>query len=55
MFDSVDGLAVDPHPATAFVWSRHLLRIRVGRYRVIYAVDEDARRIEIIHLGRSVS
>ena len=54
VFDVVDELAHDPHPATAFPWgSADLLRLRVGRYRVLYAVENLVVRIVVIHLGRA--
>jgi mRNA interferase RelE/StbE len=54
VFDVVDDLARDPRPATAFPWgSADLLRLRVGRYRVLYEVDDKVVRIDVIHLGRS--
>ncbi len=53
VFDAVDELADDPRPASAFALGNpDLLRLRVGRYRVLYAVDERVVRIQVIHLGR---
>lgn len=54
VFDVVDDLAREPRPATAFPWgSADLLRLRVGRYRLLYEVDDRVVRIDVIHLGRS--
>jgi mRNA interferase RelE/StbE len=54
LFDVVDELANDPRPATAFPWgSADLLRLRVGRYRVLYEVDNHVVKIDVIHLGRA--
>lgn len=54
VFDVVDDLARDPRPATAFPWgSADLLRLRVGRYRLLYEVDDRVVRIDVIQLGRS--
>ena len=54
VFDAVDDLAGDPRPPTSFPWgSTVFLRLRVGRYRVLYEIDDRAIRIDVIHLGRS--
>lgn len=53
VFDAVDELVVDPRPATSFPWGRSdLLRLRVGRYRVLYEVDDRVIRIDVIQPGR---
>ncbi len=54
VFDTVDGLATDPRPPTAIPWgSTTFLRLRVGRYRVLYEINDRLIRIDVIHLGRS--
>ena len=54
VFDTVDDLASDPRPPTAFPWgSTAFLRLRVGRYRVLYEINDRLIRIDVIHLGRS--
>ncbi len=54
VFDRVDQLASEPRPATAYQWGNTgLLRLRIGRYRVVYEVDHQVVRIDVIHLGRS--
>ena len=56
VFDAVAGLAHDPHSESATAWRRSgFLRLRVGRYRVLYEVDKQWLRIGVIHLGRSGS
>ena len=52
VFDAVDTLAEDPRSAGAFAWARDRYRLRVGRYRVIYEVDERIVTVAVIHLGR---
>lgn len=42
---AVDGLAEDSHPADAFRWGR-MLRLRAGRYRIMYLVEGDLITIE---------
>jgi mRNA interferase RelE/StbE len=54
VFDTVDDLAGDPRPPEAIRWgSTNLLRLRVGRYRVLYEIDDQLIRIDVIHLGRN--
>lgn len=54
VFDRVDELASEPRPATAYPWGNtDLLRLRIGRYRVLYEIDHQVVRIDVIHLGRS--
>ncbi|MER5913038.1 type II toxin-antitoxin system RelE/ParE family toxin [Streptomyces sp. NPDC001982] len=54
--DDPDGVrqvftAVDPRPDGAF-GSADLLRIHVGRYRVMYEISDQQIRVSVIHLGR---
>lgn len=54
VFDTVDDLAQNPRPAAAHPWGgTDLLRLRIGRYRVLYEVDEHIVRIDVLHLGRT--
>ena len=53
VFDTVDDLAREPRPPTAIPWgSTAFLRLRVGRYRVLYEINDRLIRINVIHLGR---
>ncbi|MEO3936491.1 type II toxin-antitoxin system RelE/ParE family toxin [Dermatophilaceae bacterium Soc4.6] len=53
LFETVDDLARDPRPAAAFPWgSGGVLRLRAGRYRVLYEIDDTTVRIDVLHLGR---
>jgi hypothetical protein len=40
---ALDALARDPYPAESFRWGE-LLRLRVGRYRIMYVVEGDLSR-----------
>jgi mRNA interferase RelE/StbE len=51
VFGAVDRLAEDPRPEGAF-GSTDLLRIHVGRYRVLYEIGDHQVRVSVIHLGR---
>ncbi len=54
IFDAVDDLASNPRPPPAFPWgSTAFLRLRVGRYRVLYEIDDQPIRIDVIHPGRN--
>ncbi|WP_088286126.1 type II toxin-antitoxin system RelE/ParE family toxin [Kineosporia sp. A_224] len=52
VLDQVERLCVEPRPPEARAWGEVLLRLRVGRYRVTYSVDDAAEHIEIIRVGR---
>ena len=54
VLDAIDRLVDDPRPAASFPFgSRDLRRLRVGRYRVLYAIHAD--RISIGHIARGPS
>lgn len=42
---ALDALALDPYPAESFRWGA-MLRLRVGRYRIMYVVEGDLITIE---------
>jgi mRNA interferase RelE/StbE len=47
------ALAIDPRPdGAAKLAGTELWRIRVGPLRVIYAVEDDARRVVVLKVGR---
>jgi mRNA interferase RelE/StbE len=51
---AVAGLAVDPRPAgckAMAAWPPAHYRVRVGDYRVIYAVDDDERVVTVVRVG----
>jgi mRNA interferase RelE/StbE len=51
VLDTIDRLADDPRPAGSFPYgSPDLRRLRVGRYRVLYEITEDA--IAVRHIAR---
>ena len=51
VLDVIDRLADDPRPAGSFPYgSPDLRRLRVGRYRILYEIAEDA--IAVRHIAR---
>jgi mRNA interferase RelE/StbE len=54
LLDAIDRLADDPRPPGAFPYgSPDVRRLRVGRYRVLYEISEDA--VAIRHIARGVA
>jgi mRNA interferase RelE/StbE len=54
VLDAIDQLAEDPRPAGSFPYgSPDLRRLRVGRYRVLYEITEDA--IAVRHIARGIA
>jgi mRNA interferase RelE/StbE len=50
--EAIDGLADDPRPAgSRKLRGREGYRLRVGDYRVLYAVDHEARRVTVTRVG----
>ena len=51
VLDAIDWLADDPRPTGSFPYgSPDLRRLRVGRYRVLYEITDDA--IVVRHIAR---
>ena len=51
---AIDRLADDPRPAGSFPYgSPDLRRLRVGRYRVLYEITQDA--VAIRHIARVIA
>ncbi|MFD0058368.1 MULTISPECIES: type II toxin-antitoxin system RelE family toxin [Streptomyces] len=54
VLDTIDKLAEDPRPTGSVPYgSADLRRLRIGEYRVLYAIDDDVIRILVTHLGRT--
>ena len=45
---ALDALAVDPYPAESFRWG-DILRLRVGRYRIMYVVEGDLITVDRVN------
>jgi mRNA interferase RelE/StbE len=50
IFPKIESLSGNPRPCNCvkLQGSRNLWRIRIGAYRVIYAIDDDKKLIDII-------
>lgn len=55
VYEAVDALAESPRPAGSVVYGPEARRLRVGRYRVLYRIENDVIRILVTHLGRTPS
>jgi len=52
LWDTVGQLADEPRPPESFPYgSPHLRRLRVGRYRVFYTIDEERRLVQVDHVA----
>ena len=49
----VQGLARDPRPpgSQKLAGDEERYRVRQGAYRIVYSVDDEARRVEIVKIG----
>jgi mRNA interferase RelE/StbE len=53
LWESVSRLADEPRPPESFAYgSPDLRRLRAGRYRVFYTIDEEQRAVQIDHVAR---
>ena len=52
LFDAVDLLADDPRPVGTTEWGPGRRRAHIGRYRVMYEVNEAAETVTVTHIGR---
>jgi mRNA interferase RelE/StbE len=54
VLDAIDQLAHDPRPAGSFPYgSPDLRRLRVGRYRILYEINQEA--VAIRHIARGTA
>lgn len=53
MLAAVDSLAEDSGPDRPFpLGATGMLRLRAGRYRVVYQIDEATLTVSVLHVGR---
>ncbi|MEV6613622.1 type II toxin-antitoxin system RelE/ParE family toxin [Streptomyces sp. NPDC051051] len=53
VYEAVDALAETPRPAASTAYGPTARRLRVGRYRVLYRIDDDVIHVLVTHLGRT--
>ncbi|GAA2122528.1 type II toxin-antitoxin system RelE family toxin [Streptomyces synnematoformans] len=53
LFDAVDALATEQRPKNSTPWGSDKRRLRVGRYRAIYRIDDGRVTVFVLHLGRT--
>ncbi|MFT4299504.1 MAG: type II toxin-antitoxin system RelE/ParE family toxin [Aeromicrobium sp.] len=50
--EKIDALAVEPRPVgVKKLTGLDAYRLRVGNYRVVYAIDDTVRIVEVTHVG----
>ena len=53
LWNTISQLAGEPRPPESFPYgSADLRRLRAGRYRVFYTIDEERRVVQIEHVAR---
>ncbi|MCG6538061.1 MAG: type II toxin-antitoxin system RelE/ParE family toxin [Syntrophales bacterium LBB04] len=50
IFPKIENLSIEPRPAGCrkLTGNKHLWRIRVGDYRIIYSINDDKNLVDII-------
>jgi len=50
LFLKIENLSIDPCPADCrkLTGNKHLWRIRVGNYRIVYSIDDNKNLVDII-------
>jgi mRNA interferase RelE/StbE len=49
----IELLAENPRPSGAFPYGPNAVRLHVGFYRVMVAVEDEETRVVVIHIGRA--
>ena len=50
---AIEGLAEDPRPDASFPYGPAYRRLRVGRYRVLYRIEDKEVSVIVLNLARS--
>ncbi|HLA29046.1 MAG TPA: type II toxin-antitoxin system RelE/ParE family toxin [Syntrophales bacterium] len=50
IFPKIENLSIEPRPAGCrkLAGNKHLWRLRVGDYRIVYSIDDDKNLVDII-------
>ena len=49
----IDLLGANPRPTGAFPYGPNAVRLHVGFYRVLAAIEDEAAKVVITHIGRA--
>ncbi|MFF0723739.1 type II toxin-antitoxin system RelE/ParE family toxin [Streptomyces sp. NPDC004134] len=52
LVDGIDTLATEQRPKNSAPWGTDKRRLRVGRYRAIYRIDDGRVTVLVLHVGR---
>ncbi|WP_234380220.1 type II toxin-antitoxin system RelE family toxin [Streptomyces sp. CMB-StM0423] len=52
LIDGIDALATEQRPKNSAPWGTGKRRLRVGRYRAIYRIDDGMVTVLVLHAGR---
>lgn len=52
VYEAVDSMAENPRPAESYPWGKTHRHLHVGRYRVLYRIEDGKLFVEVIHLVR---
>lgn len=53
VYEAVDALAEAPRPINSVAYGMDIRRLRIGDYRVLYVINDEAIHILVTHLGRT--
>ncbi|TGB13519.1 type II toxin-antitoxin system RelE/ParE family toxin [Streptomyces sp. MZ04] len=53
LLTATDRLAEEPRPAGSRPWGIDYRRLHLGRWRILYRIDTDARTLHIEHIRRT--
>lgn len=53
VYEAVDILAKEPRPTNSVAYGPRARRLRVGKCRVLYVINDDVIHILVTHLGRT--
>ncbi|MEO3767066.1 type II toxin-antitoxin system RelE/ParE family toxin [Streptomyces sp. B8F3] len=55
LIDGIDALATEQRPKNSAPWGTDQRRLRVGRYRAIYRIDDGRVTVLVLHVGRGAA
>ncbi|GAA2661057.1 hypothetical protein GCM10010400_19550 [Streptomyces aculeolatus] len=53
LVDGIDALATEQRPKNSAPWGTDHRRLRVGRYRAVYRIDDGRVTVLVLHVGRA--